>query len=331
MEYRELGTSGLRVSAMAFGAWQLGDTAYWGSSADADADAAVAAAVDAGINLFDTAEIYGDGESERVLGRVIGARRDKALIASKVSPDHCAPESLRAACEASLRRLGTDVIDLYQVHWPCRGVSFDDACAAMLKLRDEGKIRAIGVSNYGPRDLAAWMKAGGCVSNQLGYSLLFRAIEFEIVPACIAHRVGVLAYMPLLQGLLAGRWTSIDEIPVLRRRTRHFSGGREGTRHGQDGCEDLLLDAIRGIGEIADALGEPMARVAIAWAMAQPGIASVIVGGRSAGQVARNAEAAALALEPDVIARLNAVTQPIKDRMGANADMWESAERSRIR
>jgi len=223
MEHRKLGSSDLHVSVLAFGAWQLGDPDYWGAHQAADGEAAVRAAIDAGIDLFDTAEGYGAGESERALGRALGSKRDKVLIASKVSASHCAPHRLRNACENSLRNLATDRIDLYQIHWPFRDVPFQDAYAEMARLKEEGKIREIGLSNFGPKDIDAWMAAGTCASNQLGYNLAFRAIENEIVPACTDHRLGILAYMPLLQGILAYRWQSPDELPPSRRRTRHFS------------------------------------------------------------------------------------------------------------
>jgi aryl-alcohol dehydrogenase-like predicted oxidoreductase len=322
MNYRTLGSSDLEVSVLAFGAWQIGDSTYWGESAEADADAAVAAAVDAGITLFDTAEGYGGGRSEEILGKVLTPYRDKVLIASKVSPDHCAPADLRAACEASLTRLGTDVIDLYQVHWPCAPEGFADVWGAMNRLKEEGKIRQIGVSNFGPSHLAGWVAAGGCVSNQLGYNLLFRAIENEIVPACQKHGAGILAYMPLLQGILAGRWDTVDAIPASRRRTRHFSADREGVRHGETGCEDLLVETLAGIRGVADRIGQPMANVAIAWAIAQPGVSSVLVGARNPAQLTRNLAAVDLVLSEDVLADLSRITDPLKEHLGANADMW---------
>jgi aryl-alcohol dehydrogenase-like predicted oxidoreductase len=331
MKYRILGSSALEVSVLAFGAWQLGDRAYWGDNPDIDEQGAVDAAIDAGINLFDTAEGYGGGASEEALGKCLGAKRGGVFIASKVSPDHCAPADLRAACEASLRRLGTDVIDVYQVHWPFRHVPVADVYGELARLRDEGKIREMGVSNFGPVDLAAWMECGACVSNQLGYNMLFRAIEFETVPACMQHGVGILAYMPLLQGILSGRWQTVDEVPPNRRRTRHFAGHRENVRHGEPGCEPLTFEVLSGIATVADELGLPMASVALAWAIAQPQVASAIIGARRPRQLERNLSAAELDLGDAVVARLNQVTEPLKVALGRNCDMWQPAGQSRIR
>ncbi len=331
MQYRKLGNSDLNVSVVSFGAWQIGDPAYWGVDDEADVQRVIDAAIDGGINLFDTAEMYGKGESERVLGRALGAKRNHVYVASKVWPDKCAPALLRQACEDSLQRLGTDYIDLYQIHWPPRDVPFAEVHGEMVRLRDEGKIRNIGVSNFGAQDLDAWMTHGECVSNQLGYNLLFRAIEWDIVPACARHGCGVLAYMPLMQGLLSGRWKSADDIPQLRRRTRHFSRDREGTRHGEAGCEGLTFETLRALQTIADGLGQPMASVALAWAIAQPEITSVIVGARRAKQLQRNLEGVGLAMSAEVIMALITATQPLKEYFGRNADMWLSEPERRIR
>lgn len=331
MEYRELGSSGLKVSVISFGAWQLADGAYWGSTDQTRAEAAVHGAIDAGVNLFDTAEGYGDGESERALGRALGSRRKDVLVASKVSEKHLEPTDLRRACEGSLERLGTDVIDLYQVHWPVPEVPFQDTYGELKRLRDEGKIRAIGVSNFGQKDLDTWMAQGQCVSDQLGYNILFRAIEHEIVPACAKHNVGILAYMPLMQGILSGRWKSVEEIPQNRRRTRHFSSAREGVRHGEQGAETLTFDTLRRLQEVADDLGAPLASISLAWVVAQPGVTTVIVGGRNPEQVQRNLGVPDLRLGDETLARLNAVSESLKEHLGTNADMWQGAASSRIR
>lgn len=331
MQYRILGTSNLKVSALAFGAWQIGDPAYWGEGDAHDAQAVVDAALDAGITLFDTAEMYGKGESERALGKALGARRKDVLVASKVWPDKCAPADLRRACEGSLERLGTDYLDLYQIHWPVRGIPFSDVYGELDRLKQEGKIREIGVSNFGVQDLDTWMTAGTCVSDQLGYNLLFRAVEWEILPACARHGIGVLVYMPLLQGLLTGRWHTAEEVPMLRRRTRHFSSHREGTRHGEAGCEALTFGTLAKVARVADGVGVPMASLALAWLLANPSVSSVIVGGRHPEQLRRNLDAAGMTLTQDVRAELDFITEPLKAQLGSNADMWLSAEDSRIR
>jgi myo-inositol catabolism protein IolS len=331
MEYRQLGKSDLHVSVLSLGTWQFADQTYWGKSEQADADAAVRAAIDAGINLFDTAESYANGESEQALGRALRDQHGKVYVATKVLPENCARGKLRASCEASLQRLGVDRIDLYQVHWPSRDHPFDETYEELDKLRQEGKIRAIGLSNFGSRDLDAWLARGDALSNQVGYNLVFRAIEYHIMPACLKRQLGILAYMPLMQGLLAGTWNSVEDIPATRRRTRHFSSSREGVRHGEPGCERLLFQALEEIRSVAEELGESMANVALAWIMAQPGVTSVVVGGRKPDQIRRNIGAADLDLPPEIVARLDTITEPMKEHFGGNSDMWMSQSESRIR
>lgn len=344
MRYRKLGMHGPDVSVLSFGAWQLGDPAYWGEDSEADAAETVRVALDAGVTLFDTAEGYGNGESERVLGKALGGERDKVLIASKVSSPHCTAAGVRQACEASLQRLGTDRIDLYQIHWPfrtepfltgygetCPGVgSFQEVFGAMRELRDEGKIVHIGVSNFGPSDLDQWLAVGDAVSDQIGYNMLFRAPEYAVAPACRRRGVGILAYMPLMQGLLTGRYSNLDAIPPARRRTRHFSCEREGTRHTDPGCEPLLIHTVRELKAFSDAIGVPMAVVALSWLLAQPGVSSAILGARKAAQLAQNLPAGDLDLGPAAIAQLNEISFPLKRHMGRNPDMWQSGKDSRV-
>lgn len=331
MIHRRLGASTLSVSVISFGAWQIGDSEYWGLQERTNAEATVQAAIDAGINLFDTAEMYGRGESERVLGRALGKRRKDVLVASKVLPENCRPESLRCACEGSLSRLGTDYIDLYQVHWPFRDAPFEAAYEVLDALKTEGKIREIGVSNFGVQDLKAWMSVGNAASNQLGYNLAFRAIENEILPACRDHNLGVLAYMPLLQGILTCRWKTADEIPPLRRRTRHFSSIRTGTMHLEPGCEDALFELVSKLEDLAAQLGQSPATLALAWLMAQPGVTSVILGARDPVQLTRNLTAADLALSEETLSTVEFLSNPLKECLGPNADMWRSGEAARIR
>lgn len=331
MEYRTLGSSGFEVSVLAFGAWQLGDPAYWGEFDARAAGETVAAALDAGVNLFDTAEWYGAGHSEEVLGKALEGRRDRALVASKVSPQNCTRQGVRTSCEASLRRLSMETIDLYQVHWPNREVPFNETYAAMLELKQEGKIRAIGVSNFGPQDLRTWTAAGECVSDQVGYNALFRAAEYEIVPMCMERGIGVLAYMPLMQGILTGRWRSVEEIPQLRRRTRHFAAGREGTMHTEAGAEELLMQTLTALEAVAVKVERPLGDVALAWLAAQPGVTSVIAGIHGMEQVKRNVSGVELSLERSVLNEIESATNPLKDKLGRNPDMWKCGLEARIR
>ena len=281
---------------------------------------------------MDSAEGYEAGVSEEIIGQAIAGRRDQAIIGTKVSPEHTEPLLLRRYFEAALRRLQTDYVDLYHVHWPIRTHPVADTFEVLQQLKDEGKIRAIGVSNFGPMDLAEALATGVQIdANQLHYSLLSRAIEYEILPLCREKQVSVTTYMPLMQGLLTGKYRTVDDVPPFRARTCHFSGDRPQSRHGEPGAEQELFEAVNAVRAIADELGEPMANVALAWAMARPGVTSVIAGARTPDQVARNARAASLSLSPETLARLDAATDPLKQVLGPNADYWQGAENSRIR
>ncbi|MFN2225232.1 MAG: aldo/keto reductase [Anaerolineae bacterium] len=333
MLYRELGRSGVRVSALAMGCWALADAATWGPQSEADSIATVHAALDLGIDTFDTAEGYGGGESEVVLGRALRGRREQVVIATKVSRSNLSAESVRQACEDSLARLGTDYIDLYQVHWPSRSVLLEETLGALEDLQDEGKVRAVGVCNFGVGDLSELAATAGAqrpvVSNQLPYSLLWRAVEYEIRPACVDAGLGILCYSPLSQGLLTGKYRSPGDVPEGRARTRLFSSRRPQARHGEPGAEEEVFRALVEIEGICDEGGWPMASVALAWLLQQPGVTSVIAGARTPDQIRQTAQAADLNLAPETVARLSAATDEVKHLIGPNADMWQSESRFR--
>jgi len=330
LEKRELGMSGVQASVVGLGCWPLGGGDGWGNIAETQAIATIHAALDHGITFFDTAEAYNAGNSERVLGRALRGRRGEAVIATKISPSNAAPATLRAHCEASLRRLQTDWIDLYQIHWPLPNERVPEALATLADLQGEGKIRAIGISNHGIAQMRAVLRERVPIAtNQLAYNLLFRAIEFEILPLCQEHHTSIIPYMPLMQGLLAGRYHTADEVPPFRARTRHFSAERPQVRHGEPGAEEETFETVARIREIADGQGIPMAQLAIAWLLARPGVATVIAGAREPWQIEANVTAAETVLAPEAIAALAEATGPLMHKMGANADMWQGSEARR--
>ena len=238
---------------------------------------------------------------------------------------------LRAHCEDSLRRLQTDYIDLYMVHWPITRYSVEDAFATLRALQSEGKIRSIGVSNFGVQQLSEALTTGARIDvNQLCYNLLSRAIEVEILPLCRQQGIGVLGYMPLLQGLLTGKHRTADEVPAPRARTRHFRGDRPGVRHGEVGAEEETFQAVDGIREIARQEDLPMGQLALAWAIARSGITCMLAGTRNSSQFQENMQACSISLSPEVIAQLNAVTEPLLRKLGPNPDYYQGGEKSRV-
>ncbi|MFL7793436.1 MAG: aldo/keto reductase [Anaerolineae bacterium] len=331
MDYRKLGRTDIEVSVVAMGCWALAGGHTWGPQDEVDSIATVYAALDAGVNFFDTAEGYGDGYSEEVLGRALKDRRHEAVIATKVSRRNLAPDAVLQACERSLRRLQTDFIDLYQIHWPSREVPISETFPVLEKLRDQGKVRAIGMSNFGIGDLTDLLAIGHCQTDQLPYSLLWRAVEYEIQPKCVDENIGILCYSPLMQGLLTGKYASPDEVPDGRARTRHFSKDRPSVRHGESGCEAETFAAIERIRQASESVGESMAKVSLAWLLAQLGVNAVLAGARKPGQIRETAQAADLTLAPETIEALTEATEEVKQLLGTSPDIWGGEAESRFR
>lgn len=331
MKYRRLGKTDIEVSTVCLGCWALIGGFNWGAQDEKDSIAAIEASLDNGINFLDTAPGYGDGASEELLGRILKGRRDRLVVATKVSRENLGRDKLKESCETSLRRLQTDYVDLLQVHWPNHDVPMGETLKAMQDLVKEGKVREIGVSNFGLHDMTEVVRLATVQSNQLAYSLLWRAVEYEIRDLCARENVGILCYSPLAQGLLTGKFKSADEVPDDRRRTRLFSSERPFARHGEPGCEAGVFSALEDIKAICEEIGRPMGNVALAWLLAQPAVTSVVTGARSAGQARQNLAAADLELSAECVRKLSTCTDEIRKHIGADADMWESGDRSRMR
>jgi aryl-alcohol dehydrogenase-like predicted oxidoreductase len=329
MQYRTLADGQLEISAVCLGCWALVGGGTWGPQDHDDALAAIRTALDCGVNFLDTAENYGHGQNEQLIREALGDRRDQVVIASKVGSQHMAGAELTAACERSLANLGTDRIDLYYLHWPSRSVPFEQTVGALERLVAAGKVRHVAVSNFGAADLRAILPLTRPAADQLAYNLLFRAIEHEILPACRDAAVPVVCYSPLMQGLLTGKFATPRDVPDGRARSRHFAGDRPHARHGGPGCEAEAFAAIDAVRRVADEAAVDMAAMTLAWLLAQDGVGGVIVGARNAEQARRNAAAGDLALPPDVLARLAKVTDPLKQTLGPNADMWQTESRLR--
>ncbi|WP_439481121.1 aldo/keto reductase [Cyclobacterium plantarum] len=328
MEKYVLPHSSLEISRLIFGCWAVVGGFNWGPQDKRDSLAALKKAYDQGITTFDTAEAYGAGASENLLAEALGAERKQIEIASKVGPGDFLPQDLIRACERGLKNLQTDYIDLYQLHWPNPEVPLEDTLGALQQLREQGKIRAYGVSNFGVKSLETCKQSKYRISsNQMAYNLLFRAIEYSILPKCIENEVPVLCYSPIMQGLLTGKFSAENEVPDDRARTRHFTKERSQSRHQDKGCEALTFEVIGQIKAFADELNIPMGNLSLAWLLEQQGVAATIVGGRNAEQVKKNMGALEVKLTPDMVSRLNKITDPLKKELGANADLWQTESR----
>ena len=295
---------GLRVSVIGLGAWQFGSPEWgWGSQfGPAEALAVVDRARALGVTLIDTAEQYGRGESERLLGRALAdpSARDSVVLASKVTPTWPTRDRVAARCRGSLVRLGTDRLDLYQVHWPNPLVAQRSTMAGMRTLRAGGLIRQVGVSNYG---LGRWKAAEAAlgapvVSNQVRYSLLTRGPERELLPHAAAAGRLVVAYSPLAQGVLAAKYTADTAPGGARAGNLLFSAQNLGRA-------EPVLQALR---ELARAHRATPAQVALAWVVHHPNVVA-IPGAKSVAQVEANAAAADLRLAPDELAHLTAAAE----------------------
>jgi len=328
MKYKKLGRTDISVSTISMGCWAIIGDETWGPQDEADSIAAIHAALDAGVNFFDTAEGYGQGASEQLLGRVFaGQPREKLVIATKVGRFALTFDELIRHCEASLTHLRTDYIDLYQVHWPSPKIPIDETLRAMDTLLTQGKIRVAGVSNFGVSYLNELLAAGRVEANQLCYSLLWRPIEHEVQPICVENDLSILCYSPLCQGLLTGKFSSPTDVPDSRARTRLFSSARPHARHGEPGLETETFRALAEIAGIARSINQPMNQVALAWLLAQPGVTSVIAGARNAEQARLNARAADVELSAEVLDALDRATCLLKERVGPNADLWQHDSR----
>ena len=330
VEYFELGASRLKASRLALGTWAFSGARIWGSNPEEDSVRTIHMALDHGINLFDTANRYGDGEAERVLGEALKGRRSEALIATKLYTDELAYDSVITSCEKSLKRLQTDCIDLYQIHWPSRTVPLEETFRAFEKLKEQGKIRETGVCNFGELD-APQAAACGAALDQLPYSLVWRVIEKKILPACRKAGLPVWAYVPLGQGLLSGKYRSIEDVPMGRRETRIYSSAWGMSKHTEPGFEEPVFALIGKLAGLCEEYGCSMAELALAFLKNSPDISAVLMGARSERQLKQNLSAWEAHVPPEAVRKAKALSEALKDAEGENADLWISEDGGRMR
>src|SRR3954447_7862147 len=285
MQRRVLGRSGFEISTIGLGTWAIGGH-MWGGQDDAQSVEAIHAAIDHGVNWVDTAPIYGSGHSETVVGRAVkqlpSSRRPLVFTKFGLGIDSTTPTrsasaaDVAAECEASLRRLGVDHIDLYQLHWPAPQPIAETA-AACNRLLEAGKIRAIGVSNFSVAQLEEWVATGVPLhSDQPPFSILRPAVKHDVLPWCASHDVGVISYSPLFRGLLFGTWTRDKQFAADDARSTHkdYAGARF-QRH---------LQAVDDIRAIAASGGLSVPQLCVGVLLATPGLTGVIAGARNAQQ-----------------------------------------------
>jgi len=310
MNTRQLGTSDLHITPIGFGAWAIGGGGWefaWGGQDDRDSIAAIREALDAGINWIDTAAVYGLGHSEEMVARALEGVRDRPYVFTKCSMvwdesrqigHSLKADSIRRECEASLRRLRVDAIDLYQIHWPDPAEDIEEGWTTMARLKEEGKVRHIGVSNFNVSQLRRALAIAPIASLQPPYSLIHRDVEKEILPFAARKQIGVIAYSPMASGLLTGAMTRerIDKLPADDWRRNH-----------QDFQEPLLsrnLRLVRLLKAIGTHHGCTPAEVAVAWVLHNPAVTGAIVGARKPGQITGILGAAGLRLSPKEVGEI---------------------------
>lgn len=315
MQTRQLGNSDLQITPLGIGAWAMGGAGWafaWSQQDDDDSISAIHAALDAGMNWIDTAAVYGLGHSEEVVAKALADRSSKPYVFTKCARvwdenrqigKRLKADSVRRECEDSLRRLKVDVIDLYQIHWPEPDEDVEEGWATLARLKEEGKVRWIGVSNFNAEQLCRAQKIAPITSLQPPYSLIRREIEAEVLPFCAVHNVGIIAYSPMGSGMLTGAMSRerVENLPEddWRRRSPQFQ-------------EPLLTRNLK----LADKLKEIAARhnrsageTALAWVLANPVVTGAIVGVRNAEQVNGVIGAMEFRLNPGEIAEIESFFQ----------------------
>jgi aryl-alcohol dehydrogenase-like predicted oxidoreductase len=326
MEHRKLGESGLEVSVVTFGAWAIGGW-MWGGQDSSDALAAIHRSFDLGVTSIDTAPAYGFGSSERIVGEAIRGKRDKVRILTKFGlrwdsdeglfyfdtqdeggrkvemHKFAGKKSVFLECENSLKRLGTDYIDLYQIHWPDPTTPIEETMEACRSLLEQGKVRAVGVCNYSVEQMKTAEKILTLASNQIPFSMVNREMEKSVIPYCRKEGKGVLAYSPLQRGLLTGKIKP----------GHAFGPGdhRPSTPFYAEGNVKRVLDFLDEILPIARARGATLAQLVIAWTIRRPGITVALVGGRNAAQAEENARSTEVELDAEEISRIDALLEKV--------------------
>jgi aryl-alcohol dehydrogenase-like predicted oxidoreductase len=316
MKYRTLGRTGVKVSPFCLGAMMFG---AWGNSDHEDCRKIIDAALDAGINFIDTADVYSAGESEEIVGEAIGSRRDELVIATKVhaamgrDPNQTGNSRrwIIQECENSLRRLRTDYIDLYQIHRPDPSCDIDDTLGALSDLVHQGKVRYIGSSTFPASDIveAQWVAERRhrerFVTEQPPYSLLVRGIEAEVLPVCDRYGMGVIPWSPLAGGWLSGRWR-LGADDLTSRRAQRIPG-----RYDLSIPENQRkLEIADALGKLADEAGMPLVHLALAWVLQHPAITAAIVGPRTMDHLTSQLGALDVELSEDVLNRIDEIVPP---------------------
>jgi aryl-alcohol dehydrogenase-like predicted oxidoreductase len=315
MEHRAFGRTGLAVSAVGFGSWPMSGGDRYGAIEDAEAIRAIHRAVDGGVNCVDTAPAYGFGHAEEVVGQALRGRRGRVILVTKCGlawdPDNpvirrdTRPASLKREVDLSLRRLQTDVIDVYLIHWPNADTPFEDAFGTMDDIVRAGKVRFVGVSNFTAAQMEACMRVRRIDVIQVGYHLFDRRMEQEVFPYCASHGIGVMGYGPLGHGLLTGTFNSATRFADPDWRAKGIAFGQPIFTPENLPKNVAIVDRLRR--EVAEPLGVPVSHVALAWVLRNPVVSTALIGARNPAEVEANLRGAQLTLSGADGERIDAI------------------------
>jgi aryl-alcohol dehydrogenase-like predicted oxidoreductase len=319
MRMKRLGSEGPEISVVGFGAWEAGGDVWGPNQSDAEAVEAMQAGLDAGITWIDTAEVYGDGKSEELVGRAIEGRRDEVVVATKVAPRPDGTgfrrEEVRAACEASLKRLGIDRLDLYQLHWPDDDVPVAETWEAMAGLVEEGLVRNVGVSNFDEGLIERCEAIRHVDSLQPHFSMLHLR-NGDLIRWCGDRGIGVVTYGSLAYGLLTGAITMETEFDDQDWRSGRRGEGEYYRRLFAEGKKERSLAVVDALRPIAERLGISVSELALAWIFHQPGVTSAIAGSRNPRHVRANAEVGRVELDQDTLREIEEKVIPLGPAFG---------------
>ena len=310
MEYTELGKTNLKISRIGMGCWQA---AGWSSSDDNKFIKTVHAALSNGITLFDTSPLYGNGHSEKLLSRALEGERENVTIATKFFVKQNKIQAIRNALENSLQSLNTDYIDLYQHHWPTSALPLGDVIDMLETLRREGKIRAIGVSNWMEPEWEEFSNYEKIDSLQPCYNLLWRSIEKNVLPLCKTNKISILPYSPLCQGILAGKYRDPNEFPKdVRAQNIYFN----------DKKLQELSEVIKKLNELASKYNKTLAQISLRWLLQKEGVTAPLVGMSSPEYVKNNILLFDWELEKNELTELDQLTNSFSENLSAHDTLW---------
>lgn len=318
MELHPLGTSDIKITPIIMGTWQAGKS-MWAGIDDTETTKAIRIAFQAGITTFDTAEEYGRGHSERIIGKALSDVRDQVVYATKVSPNHLKYDQIIDALHRSLKNLKTDYIDLYQIHWPSgswgsKYVPIEETMRAMNDLKEQGKIRAIGLSNFSLSQLEETATYAHIDSLQAPYSLFWRHVEKQTMPYCVNNSITILAYSPMAQGILTGKFGPNHLFPKGDHRSHNKLLLPENSQRVQPALAKLLT--------IAQKNGISLGQLALAWVIAQPNTCA-IAGARNGEQVLQNVQGSKFHLSAADLSKIDSIGRSVTDRLDDNPVMWK--------